>query len=165
MLDLSSDQMLLEIHAPGQKDPVGLYYRTPTVPEIQRYKSATVKVKDGKVKYKLDDVRLKMQFGAIVLTGIREGDFGVKGEPISSDQNSKHYAPQWKQLIYEKFPQLIVALATVVFDGVRATGDVAPDIFTIDDTEAEDAEAGNGAAPAEQEAAEDARPLLTSSGG
>lgn len=171
MLDLDSDKILLEIHAAGQATPVGLYYRIPTTSELQKYKSSVIKIKDGKVKYQLDDVKVKMAFGALVCNGIREGDFGRRGVPISSDPESKHYDAQWKQILRNKFPQLVVTLASMVFDGVRPVGEEAPGIFSIEDTPSEEEETTGEDKTAEteqpdtQEAGETLVPLSGNSAG
>lgn len=162
MLELSNDKMLLPISVPGQAEPVGLYYRMPMVPELQKYKSALIKVKNGKVKYQFDDVEIKLRFGATICTGIREGDFGMHGHPISSELGSEFYDPDWKEFVCKKYPQLIMTLAAVVFEGVRAAGDEAPMVFTMDDTVDETTDNGTGT---EAEAEDTVVPLSGSSAG
>ena len=162
MLELNSEKILLEIHVGSLPKPVGLYYRTPTLTELQQYKSALINVKDGKVKYKINDVPIKLKFGAMICTGIRDDDFGIDGSPISSEMHSSAYAPQWKDLIREKFPQLLVTLATMAFDGVRVAGEETEMIFGIEETAGTE---GNGSGISLPEVEQEIVPFQKSSEG
>src|SRR3990170_758002 len=62
---------------------------------------------------------IRVEFGLKVLTGFKDGDFGVDGKPISSDPESNNFYPEWKNLLREKAPRILSALAVGVFEGGR----------------------------------------------
>ncbi|WKZ32924.1 MAG: hypothetical protein QY316_00525 [Thermodesulfobacteriota bacterium] len=103
---------------------IELYYRNPTSREEALYQSRLMKKKGGKIVVRSFDVRA--EFGLKILTGFRTGDFGVGGEPISSDPNDPNYRDDWKMIVAEGASDIVRTLALAVFEGVRV--DSADDI-------------------------------------
>lgn len=52
-----------------------------------------------------------------VLTGIREGDFEINGQPLSSDPASPNYREDWKQLIKDMAGDLLFIMGNELFEG------------------------------------------------
>ncbi|NCD13685.1 MAG: hypothetical protein EOL92_00445 [Bacteroidia bacterium] len=98
---------------------VGLYYRMPTTRERQGYTNAAVKrgAKGNKITFHV--VEAKIEFGAKILTGIRDGDFLLEnGRPLSSDPTSENYIESWKDIVIDCASDLVGALATKIFDHI-----------------------------------------------
>jgi hypothetical protein len=109
---------------------VVLYYRTPTPRERAGFLAMTILRKGKKVK--LNAYAAREEYGLEILTGFREGDYGVPGasgepEPVSSDPASPHYRTDWKALIRDLAGDHIQTLAYVVFEGARASVDMEMD--------------------------------------
>lgn len=100
-----------------------LFYRDPTTAERTAYANESVQRKRNKIITRIPETRIK--FGAMVLTGFREGDFIGKKDgqktPMSSDSSSPNYFPDWKEQITQKAADLLMLLATHVFDGSAET--------------------------------------------
>lgn len=96
---------------------IELYYRNPTPREEALYQSRLMKKKGGKIVVRSFDVRA--EFGLKILTGFRAGDFGVNGEPISSDPNDQNYRDDWKKIVAEGASDIVRTLALAIFEGVR----------------------------------------------
>ncbi len=125
MRDLKpSDNNQLTIHDAISGDDVVLTYRTPTTSERVAYQRAQVKKQGKKVILRAGEAR--QEFGLKILTGVRDGDFGYDGQPISSDPKSPNYRPDWKQLVGETAGDLVEVLALTVFEGARSAA--APDL-------------------------------------
>jgi len=97
---------------------VSLYYRTPTNKERIAYSGETLTRKAGKIASQATEAGLK--WGAKILTGIEDGDFLYDGKPISSNEDSEDYNPDWKRLVLLTAGDLVRALAELAFSGVGA---------------------------------------------
>ena len=95
---------------------ISLYYRTPTNAERIAFKAATI----GQKKNKIIDhsTEAQLSYGARILTGIQDGDFLFDGKPISSNEDSPDYNPDWKKLVLETAGDLIQSLALLAFSAV-----------------------------------------------
>ena len=102
-----------------------LNYRMPTTRERTAYANESVSRQRNKIVTKVPETRIK--FGEIILTGFREGDFTIKKNgktvPLSSDPSSPNYYSEWKTMIREKAADLLMYLASQVFDGSAETED------------------------------------------
>ena len=111
-----SDNNKLTIGDTRSGSEIILFYRNPTTDEEVAYRKE-IYINDGKkVVYEPWGARLK--FGQVIITGFREGDFGIDGKPIASDPASPNYYADWKQLITDTASDLLMALSTAVFEGV-----------------------------------------------
>lgn len=93
-------------------------YRFPTTKERNAYSNEFITRRGKKVESNAVFTRLK--FGEKILTGIKDGDFEIEKEgksiPVSSNETSPAYDPQWKDYIADYVPHLIEKLAEVVFE-------------------------------------------------
>jgi len=118
MIILGDDKrtVIIEDNKTGQE--VLLEYRDPSTEEEIQYSNNQIKRRGNKPQIEVAETRLK--YGARVLTGIREGDFGQikdgKTCPLSSDPNSENYNPAWKKLVKKHARHLIMLLAVHVFE-------------------------------------------------
>ena len=124
MLDLGKQDVFRKIvfdSATGQE--VELTHRLPTTSEEVEFQRRTFRRRDRRNISPEDIARnlaeIRVEFGLKVLTGFKEGDFGVDGKPISSDPESSNFYPEWKNLLREKAPRIVSALAVAVFEGGR----------------------------------------------
>jgi len=108
----------LRIHDNLSNSEIILKYRMPTTQETIRYGSETIIRKRNKIVSRIGETRQK--YGAMILEGFRKGDFerkvGDKYVPISSDSDSEHYDPQWKDYLKKYASDLIEVLAVHVFE-------------------------------------------------
>jgi hypothetical protein len=148
MLDLTkSTRNLLEIRHAASGTVVGLFYRTPTTQERVGYSKGHTKRVGNKMVDSSFENRLK--YARKICTGIREGDFGYEGRPVSSDPESADYREDWKALLEEMAADLLTVLAIIIFEGTFRNVDIEGD-------EEESPEDGEG---------EDVPPLPRSSDG
>lgn len=117
----SSEKNKLTIKDARSGSEIELYYRNPTTTEIAGYQKSLVKKRGNKVIMNTHQTRL--EFGLKVLTGFKEGDFGLDGKPISSDTNSPAFRTDWKDVVATGAQDLILILARVVFEGASIKGD------------------------------------------
>lgn len=118
MRDLTpSDRNEITINDTRSGTEIKLFYRNPKTQEEVGYQAALFVRKGGKLKINAFETRLK--YGLQILTGIREGDFGINGQPISSDLGSKNYREDWKALIKDQAPDIVTAFAFAIFEGAR----------------------------------------------
>src|SRR3990172_4931072 len=125
MLDLSKqDEVFRKIifdSATGQE--VELLHRLPTTSEEVEFQRKTFRRRDKKSISPEDIARnlaeIRVDFGLRIVTGFKDGDFGVDGKPISSDPESPNFYPEWKNLLRDKAPRIVSALAVTVFEGGR----------------------------------------------
>lgn len=110
----------------GQR--VGLLYRKATTKEKGLFNSALarllIKLQNGKSTedYSDEQFDLLKEWGEKMLVGMRDNDFYLNEDdeqPISSDKDSENYYDGWKAVIEEEMPELLVAIAGVVFGEVR----------------------------------------------
>ena len=106
---------------------IELYYRNPTTQEEVEYQSKLYKRKGNKL---ILHPKVKVDLGLAILTGFREGDFGVAGKPISSDPESPNYRKDWKDLLGRMASDIISTFATVVYEGARVASDTDVEIET-----------------------------------
>jgi len=112
-----SDNNSIAINDARSGTEIELYYRNPTSREEALYQARLVKRKGGKVIVRSFDTRL--DFGLKILTGFRDGDFCVDGQPISSTPDSPHYREDWKSIVAEGASDIVRTMAFTVFEGVR----------------------------------------------
>lgn len=79
----TSDKNKLTIADARSGTEIELYYRTPAPSEEVAYQARLIKRKGNKVVFNSHETRL--EFGFKILTGFRDGDFGIDGKPLSSD--------------------------------------------------------------------------------
>jgi hypothetical protein len=124
MLDLTGKDVFRKVvfdSATGHE--VELTHRLPTTSEEVEFQRKTFRRRERKsispedIAKNLAEIRI--DFGLRIVTGFKEGDFGVDGKPISSDPNSPLYWTEWKALLREKAPRILSALAVAVFEGGR----------------------------------------------
>jgi len=106
---------------------IELYYRNPTTQEEVEYQSKLYKRKGNKL---ILNPKVKVDLGLAILTGFREGDFGVAGRPISSDMKSPNYREDWRELLGRMASDIISTFATVVYEGARVASDTDVEIET-----------------------------------
>lgn len=94
-----------------------LYYRMPATQEMVQYQSKLFKRQGKKIFINAFETRLEM--GLKILTGFRDGDFGIAGKPISSNPASINYHEDWKELLRETAADIVTAFAFTVFEGAR----------------------------------------------
>jgi hypothetical protein len=122
MLNLVESTKMIVIAAPGG-DEVGVYFRQANTKEMHGYQNEAVQRKRNNVKFRSSEAQLK--YGHKVMTGIRDGDCGapnVEGKmvPISSDPQSPDYRENWRELLEQYAPNIIIALGAYVFGGTEA---------------------------------------------
>lgn len=118
MRDLKkTDRNVLKINDMVSGSELEMYYRLPTTQEMVSYQNRLIKRQGKKVLINAFETRLEM--GLKILTGFKEGDFGVDGQPISSDADSPNYREDWKDLLKETASDIVSTLAFAVFEGAR----------------------------------------------
>lgn len=122
MRELKSNKNILTISDAISGSKIEIYYRIPTASEIQAYMSRLIQRKGNKIKMNIADARL--EFGLRILEGFRDGDFGIDGKPISSNPASEYYVDNWKELLKESAPDIIMLLAQTVFEGSRVAKEI-----------------------------------------
>ena len=119
----ATERNVLDIHDNLSGTDIRFFFRNPTTAEMEAYNNMAVQRKRKKVKFQHAQARLK--YGLRVLTGIREGDFERKSGnawvPLSSDQGSPNYYPEWKQWLMDNAADLVMLLGMHVFD---ASGEI-----------------------------------------
>lgn len=127
---------LLKIQDNISGSEIHLNYRMPTTKEVVSYRNGSTKRVRNTLVGCVGENRL--EHGAKILTGFREGDFEKQADgkwvPISSDPKSKHYDPDWKNIVCKQAPDLIETLAVHVFDASSQVVQPGPE------TEGEDTE-------------------------
>lgn len=107
----------------GEGD-ITFYYRLPTTNERIKY-NANLFAMRGANKLQNKSFETRLEMGLAIVTGFKEGDFVVEKEgklqPISSQQNSPNYYADWKNYLREETPELVVALAALVFDAASTS--------------------------------------------
>lgn len=98
-------------------EDVTLFHRDPTTTEVSQYNNEAVRRKGNKVQFRHAGAQLK--FGAKILKGIGENDFGINGVPFSSDPNSPNYREDWKAIVVRTAHQAVQALGAAVFGGTE----------------------------------------------
>lgn len=108
----------LKIHDNLSDSDITLKYRMPTTKERQQYQNLSLQRHRNKVDMNTAAARLK--FGMAILVDIADGDFERLDHdnyvPISSNQGSEHYYPEWRAWVEEHASDLIMLLAAQVFD-------------------------------------------------
>jgi hypothetical protein len=124
MLDLNRQDVFRKIifdSATGHE--VELTHRLPTTSEEVEFQRRTFKGR-GRKGFSPEDIarnlaEIRIEFGLRIVTGFKDGDFGVDGRPISSNPESPDFYPEWKNLLRDKAPRIVSALAVAVFEGGR----------------------------------------------
>lgn len=154
-----------------------LYYRHPTTAERIAFQRASWLREGTKVTNRSPEARA--EYGALVLTGIREGDFtnGRDDEGrlrfIASDPESLDYDPDWKQKIVATAGDLLMLLGMQVFEGALQNLIKSANVALQGDVEGTEPEPKEGAegdgkkdeAPEGTEEGTEIRPLEKSSNG
>ncbi len=104
---------------------IELTYRTPTTQEEVDYQAKAYRRKGKKL---LVNSAMKVNAALAIITGIREGDFGVAGKPISSDPASDNYRQDWKQLLKATATDILLVFAAAIYEGTRVENDFAADL-------------------------------------
>lgn len=121
MRDLgTNDRNILTISDARSGTEIELYYRSPTPSEEASFQARFLKRKGNKVVFNSYETRL--EFGLKILTGFRDGDFGLDGNGISSDPLSPNYKADWKDIVKTGASDIVTALAMTVFEGARVLG-------------------------------------------
>lgn len=115
----SSKKNLLLMQDNLSNSTLGLYYRTPTTKERQAYINRR-SVREGK-QFRDNSAANRVEFGARILTGLREGDFeraaGVDDfVPISTNEKDKNYFPDWREWMLENCSDVLTMLSIRVFE-------------------------------------------------
>src|SRR4030066_34691 len=104
MLDLGKQDVFRKIvfdSATGQE--VELLHRLPTTQEEVEFQQRTFRRRDRKSISPEDIARnlaeIRVDFGLRIVTGFKDGDFGVDGKPISSDPESTNFYPEGKNRV------------------------------------------------------------------
>lgn len=134
MRDLTrSDKNKMVINDARSGSEIELYYRNPTTQEEVEYQSKLFKRQGKKMLINAFSTRLEM--GLKILTGFREGDFGIEGKPISSDPQSQNYKENWKELLKENAADIITAFSFAVFEGARIDTGTEMDFESVGEAE------------------------------
>ena len=93
-------------------------FRQPETPERLGFSNESITRKGKKIKFASAQARLK--YGLRIIEWIRDGDFIIqkKGKlvPISSEEKSPNYDPQWKQKMETNFSDIVMLLGAHVFE-------------------------------------------------
>lgn len=94
---------------------IEFYHRTPGTEERVAYQAARFHRKGN---FMINCSRkAAINAAAEVLNGIREGDFEIDGQPLSSDPNSPNYREDWKELIKDMAGDLLFIMGNNLFEG------------------------------------------------
>lgn len=115
MLDISPTEKHLVVIAISGVE-VGLYRRSPTTKERLDYQVATIQTKKNKFGF---DNAARLKFGLALVTGIRDGDLGFEGQPLSSDPQSPHFRADWKAILRDHRADLLMGVAMDAFEAAR----------------------------------------------
>lgn len=134
MRDLTrSDKNKMIINDARSGSEIELYYRNPTTQEEVEYQSKLFKRQGKKMLINAFSTRLEM--GLKILTGFREGDFGIEGKPIASDPQNPNYKENWKELLKENAADIITAFSFAVFEGARIDTGTEMDFESVGEAE------------------------------
>lgn len=134
MRDLTkSDKNKMVVNDARSGSEIELYYRNPTTHEEVEYQSKLFKRLGKKVLINAFSTRLEM--GLKILTGFREGDFGIEGKVISSDPSRPDYKENWKELLKENAADIVTAFSFAVFEGARIDTGAIVDFETAEEAE------------------------------
>ena len=112
MLDLTpTEKHLVVIVIHGTE--VGLYRRTPTTKERLDYQAATIQSKKNRLAI---DHGARLKYGVALVTGIRDGDLGFEGKPLSADPASPNYRSDWKEILRDHRADLLMGVAMDAFE-------------------------------------------------
>ena len=114
---------------------ITVYHRDPEPEEIHAYNNEAIRRKGNKVEFRQSKAQVK--YGAKILVGIKEGDFGIKMKKsdkiptiVSSNPDSPYYRKDWKRLFVKKVHLAVMALGAAIFGGTEAidgTSEVSSD--------------------------------------
>jgi hypothetical protein len=105
----NSGQRKMTIFDSRSASNIELWYGDSMPEEETVYKSKHLGLKDM--------MRARLHSALATVSGFREGDFGLKGNPISSDKGSCRYHRKWKKLLEEKALDLLLIFTETVFEG------------------------------------------------
>lgn len=133
---LGADKNEMTIQDTISDSLIVFYYRLPSNRERILYHQSLINTRGARVRIKSFETRLK--FGMQIITGFRDGDFEIQRDgkwiSISSDPNSSNFFPDWRSFIEENAPDLVVALATAVFEGATAVPEEEEEEGEIDES-------------------------------
>ncbi len=131
-----------------------LLYRDIESSDIVEYRSLSYK-KQGGGKVKVNITKAQIHMALKIVTGFKEGYFTLKKKPVSSDSTSPFYYEKWRELLKRKAPELLIVLATQVFEGNAVKGNGADFVPEFEEEEGAGEIKGEG---------EEELPLESSSG-
>ncbi len=110
------------------EDTIVLRYRKPYTRERIRYNVGLwdLEKKQYKPDEEIDEARV--EWGCNIVEGMELTSKRIK--PISSNPESEHYSPTWKEWLKEKAPQVLETLAFRAFQGFdfnKATEEATPE--------------------------------------
>lgn len=116
-----------------------LYYRNPTTAERNGYANMAMQRKRNKIKF--NQAKARLTYGLAILLGFREGDFvrseGGREVTFSSDKESPHYKPDWKEELEKGAADLVMLLAAHVFDVSAEIQDEEEEEYPDDEEDAD----------------------------
>jgi hypothetical protein len=92
-----------------------LFYRLPTTEERVKYNNELIRRVGNKIENKAGETRLK--YGLRILLGVSDGSFETEQGPLSSDSQSPHYDPAWKNIVSAYASDVVEMLAIHAFEG------------------------------------------------
>jgi hypothetical protein len=108
-----SDKNEIRIKDSVSGETIVLYYRQPTAEEHVKYHSDVTKFTDGKVEI---DQKARIDHAANILTGFRDGDIVLDGNPVSCAEGQRGYRDVWRELIKDTAADWLMILAGLVFE-------------------------------------------------
>jgi len=93
-----------------------ILFRRPTKQEIAAYTTSLFKRQGNKIIQQVHESRMK--FGLRIIIGIKKGTLAYEGRPFSSDPNDPDYREDWKVLLEKNAPDIVMAVAQTVFEGI-----------------------------------------------
>lgn len=130
---------------------IQFFHRTPETDDRIRYQAAKFR-REGDRMINCSR-RAAIDAAANVLTGIREGDFIIDGQPLSSDPASENYRADWKELIEGMAGDLLFVMGNLLFEG-QPDLELLSSLTFVDEGDAPKDETDGGKVP----------PLATGSG-
>lgn len=116
-LELKPIRVELTVALNGEE--ITVYARRPTASEHVSYRKGTV---DKRGRMRPETIyRNQVKHGLELLTGIREGDLTVDGQPLSEK------TPGWREELKNLAPQIPAAVALAMFEGAAAELDIDDD--------------------------------------
>jgi len=125
VLEICNDNKLVLEHVKSGRS-ITLYYRDPTTEEQIAFSNSIVKRENRTIKF--DQAGVRLRGGLKVCTGIEDGELAIsdgKGGqiPVSSDPDSPDYRKDWKKILKQYLPDIMMLLGAHVFESTAITSD------------------------------------------